>query len=60
MGMLTLLEKVDTENVDYHCEVTIMIPHTRVQQPMKVGAVLDSGSAVYVYVGACSDVGRSL
>lgn len=40
------LEEVDIEGVQYHCEATIIVTNSRGQQPLKVGAVLESGSRV--------------
>lgn len=40
------LKEVDMESVQYHHKATIMVFNSRGQQPMKVGAVLDSGSTV--------------
>lgn len=54
------LQEVDMESVQYHCEATIMVPNSRGQQPMKVGAVLDSGSGVSCVGENCSEVESSL
>ena len=42
------LGEVDMESVQYHCEATIMVPNSRGQEPMKVGAVLEVDPVCHV------------
>lgn len=47
------LEEVDIETSVYsHCEATIIVPSNRGKQPIKAGAVLESGFGGIVGVGA--------